>query len=79
MDALKIKTLEEDNAFLRGQVQLLLARNAQLEARISELSVSPAFFFWKGGKALFYKLASLSYVASSFLTARSALGPIQGL
>lgn len=38
MDALRIKTLEEDNAFLRGQVKLLQARNSQLEARIAQLS-----------------------------------------
>ncbi|PVG01498.1 hypothetical protein CPB86DRAFT_727104, partial [Serendipita vermifera] len=38
MDALKIKTLEEDNLFLRGQVQLLQARNAQLEERIAQLT-----------------------------------------
>jgi hypothetical protein len=40
MDALKIKTLEEDNLFLLGQVQLLEARNRQLELRIAQLSVS---------------------------------------
>lgn len=44
MDALKIKTLEEDNLFLLGQVQLLEARNRQLELRISQLSVSITFY-----------------------------------
>ena len=39
MDALRIKTLEEDNLFLQGQVQLLEARNRQLELRIAQLSV----------------------------------------
>jgi hypothetical protein len=44
MDALKIKTLEEDNLFLLGQVQLLEARNRQLELRIAQLSVSIIFY-----------------------------------
>jgi hypothetical protein len=51
MDALKIKTLEEDNLFLRGQVQLLQARNAQLEERIAQLTVSiptPFSLLWTG-------------------------------
>ena len=48
MDALKIKTLEEDNLFLLGQVQLLEARNRQLELRIAELSVSVIFYLcWR--------------------------------
>lgn len=40
MDALRIKTLEEDNQFLLGQVQLLERRNRQLQERITEISVS---------------------------------------
>ena len=48
MDALKIKTLEEDNLFLLGQVQLLEARNRQLELRIAQLSVSVIFYLcWR--------------------------------
>ncbi|KIM23171.1 hypothetical protein M408DRAFT_17947 [Serendipita vermifera MAFF 305830] len=38
MDALRIKTLEEDNQFLLGQVQLLEQRNRQLELRIAQLT-----------------------------------------
>ena len=58
MDALRIKTLEEDNQFLLGQVQLLELRNRQLELRIAQLSVSDqslsranilCICFWRGG------------------------------